>query len=186
MRTKKFLPILLAFVVCSSFFISGCKAKQEPGETKANTKQANQMTGSAVLKNYPKLDKSDNITGTDTDKNGIRDDIDAYIDSLDNVTKEQRGMLRQSAYASNYILQPTFDMSNPKDIESKHALVNGAVRCSIKLYGDNVTGDRLKDEIDAFIFNTPKRMEVYIKYEKAVDGKVWEMMEGGCNEKFVK
>ncbi len=52
---------------------------------------------------YPTLDRSSDIEGPDANKNGVRDDIEAWINTL-NVTEPQRKALMQDARATQRTL----------------------------------------------------------------------------------
>jgi hypothetical protein len=119
---------------------------------------------------YPTLDRSNDIAGPDANKNGVRDDIEAWINTL-NVTEPQRKALMQSARS----LQQTLLV----DLDDNTAVqrVGEGLMASTKCSGDRFEPSReksypLTDKIEAMTANTRTRTERYIRYNKASSGSV--------------
>ena len=117
---------------------------------------------------YPTLDRSDDIAGPDANKNGVRDDIEAWIGTFD-VTELQRKALMQKAKA----LQQTLLV----DLADKVAVQRAGegLAASTKCAGDRFAPVRsnsyaITDKIEAMTANTRKRAARYMQYNKARSG----------------
>ena len=117
---------------------------------------------------YPILDRADDIAGPDTNKNGVRDDIEAWINTL-NVTEPQRKALMQKARS----LQQTLLV----DLNDKSAVqrVGEGLAASTNCAGDRFAPVRsdsyaVTDKIEAMTANTRARATRYMQYNKARSG----------------
>lgn len=113
----------------------------------------------------PVLDRSTSLLGTDADGNGVRDDIDAYINSLPD-TSVQKKALRQDAVAMNEIL--VVDVTNPSAVTSAMNKSMAATACAFEVY-PNTGGP----DIQKYIINTKERFNAYMRFDRAVSGKAW-------------
>jgi len=78
---------------------SGSSAGSPSGSTgTASPTLAQQIEALERKGGYPTLDRSSDIAGPDANKNGVRDDIEAWINTL-SVTEPQRKALMQKAKA---------------------------------------------------------------------------------------
>jgi len=126
---------------------------------------------------YPTLDRSSDIAGPDANKNGVRDDIEAWINTL-NVTEPQRKALMQSARS----LQQTLLV----DLTDKAALqrTGEGLMASINCGGDRFTPyaefSQLSGKIEAMTANTRERAMRYMQYNKARSGSVTRSKRDTC------
>ncbi len=128
----------------------------------------------------PKLNRDNTIIGLDTNHNGVRDDIDAYIDSLSD-SPEQKAALRQDARVINEAM--TVDVKDQKALEAVSLKIERAVSCIDRKYDDKTSSKKLK-EIEAFMVNTKERFIAYQKYNMARSGSVSSSLpwsEDGCD-----
>jgi hypothetical protein len=116
----------------------------------------------------PVLDRSADLSGSDIDLNGVRDDIDKYINSLpDSVS--QKSALRQEARAiSSAIIagSQSLDQSALKDVSAQ---IGRAVFCVFQRY-DPTIANRKITTIEKFVANTRVRFDAYDKYNSKVSG----------------
>jgi len=120
----------------------------------------------------PVLNRDDTLKGVDADENGIRDDIDEFINAL-MIPENERGFYQQSSRH----LQTVFDhdYSGGTEIDMEIALTNAmaygpVINCLIQLnleWDDATSSRRMIDEL---ILNTKLRSEHYAYYNKALDG----------------
>jgi hypothetical protein len=126
---------------------------------------------------YPTLDRSSDIAGPDANKNGVRDDIEAWINTL-NVTEPQRKALMQKARA----LQQTLLV----DLADKDALQRAGegLMASTNCGGDRFTPyaefSQLRGKIEAMTANTRERAMRYMQYNKARSGSVTRSKRDTC------
>lgn len=126
---------------------------------------------------YPTLDRSSDIAGPDANRNGVRDDIEAWINTL-NVTEPQRKALMQSARS----LQQTLLV----DLTDKAALqrTGEGLMASINCGGDRFTPyaefSQPSGKIEAMTANTRERATRYMQYNKARSGSVTRSKRDTC------
>jgi hypothetical protein len=118
---------------------------------------------------YPTLDRSDSIAGPDANQNGVRDDIEAWINSL-NVTDLQRKALMQEAKS----LQQTLlvDLTNQAALQQVGDSLMASGKCGEDRFTPLEEFFKLSDKIEAMTANTRQRAERYMQYNKARSGSV--------------
>jgi hypothetical protein len=117
---------------------------------------------------YPTLDRSDDIAGPDANKNGVRDDIEAWINAL-NVTEPQRQALMQDARSTQRTL--LVDLADKAALQRVGEGLMAATKCS----GDRFEPAReesypLSNKIEAMTANTRARAARYMQYNRARSG----------------
>jgi len=117
---------------------------------------------------YPTLDRSSDIAGPDANKNGVRDDIEAWINAQQ-VNEPQRKALMQSARS----LQQTLlvDLTDKAAVQRAGEGIMASVNCA----GDQFEPSREKSyplarKIEAMTANTRERAMRYMQYNKARSG----------------
>ncbi|ARP38396.1 MULTISPECIES: chromosome partitioning protein ParA [Vibrio] len=122
----------------------------------------------------PMLDRSDSLTGTDANNDGIRDDIEAFINALE-VTEPVRKSLKQNARYSQENLYHDFSKKTKANIDKAMAMgnkYNKVIACK-KFVGIPVrdrtnTGKTTR----ALTYNTKARTMAYLAYSHLLDGSV--------------
>jgi hypothetical protein len=124
----------------------------------------------------PKLDRSTDIKGPDQNLNGVRDDIDAWIDALP-ITEIQRKAATQIAKSTqNALLVDTKDKAAMDAVgdESMAGIV-----CLKDTFEPNYQeGSKLSAKLEAMTVNTKERTIQYIKYNRAASGSVTSLPLG--------
>lgn len=134
--------------------------------------KASEANGSA-----PVLNRDDTVTGPDTDNNGVRDDIDTYINSLPD-TDPQKAAMRQSSAALNAVM--TVDTTSKAAVEAIKSKIPNAVSCLYERY-DETTAHKKVLEMEKLMVNTKIRFQAYEKYNTALSGSTFSMPQGdGC------
>ncbi|CAQ77817.1 hypothetical protein [Aliivibrio salmonicida] len=122
----------------------------------------------------PLLDRSDSLTGVDVNNDGIRDDIEAFIEALE-VEEPVRNALKQEArYAQENLY---YDFTEKTDANINKAMTMGAKYNKVLackefrgiLIDDNINTGRT---IDALTYNTKARTMAYLAYNHLQDGAV--------------
>lgn len=157
----------------------GCnKPSSEPKEKLSQKIEALEKSGK-----YPVLDRSPSIPGSDSNANGIRDDIDRFI-ALQRYSKRERAMVEQLARA----LQQS-SVVGSKGASEAMSVTNATARaigCLVNneselTHGRNST-DLIKD-YQALTMNTKERTAAFLKYDGLVNGQVIDVPEGDTCDK---
>ncbi|WP_159737615.1 hypothetical protein [Vibrio atypicus] len=127
----------------------------------------------------PVLNRDDTLKGVDADENGIRDDIDEFINALV-IPEDERGFYQQSARYTQTVFD--YDYSGGTEIDTEiayaHALkYDVVINCKIQLNLDWDDGTGSQRMVDALILNTKLRSEHYVYYNKVLDGSAFEITE---------
>jgi hypothetical protein len=139
--------------------------------------KVNQLEENGTL---PKLDRGNNIKGPDTNNNGIRDDIDAYIAQLAISNEEKKAALQQAKAMQEVLL---VDLTNTVAMRTLDAKLERAAQCIETKFKDFEQGMAMGRKIEAITANTQERSMQYIKYNNALSGTVSKLLTGNtCDE----
>ncbi|HEY2419744.1 MAG TPA: hypothetical protein VGH84_17645 [Steroidobacteraceae bacterium] len=116
---------------------------------------------------YPTLDRSDDIAGPDTNKNGVRDDIEAWINTL-NVTEPQRKALMQDARATQRAL--LVDLTDKAAVQRVGEGLMASNHCGAIRFKPFAEFIGPSQKIEAMTANTRERAARYMQYNKARSG----------------
>ena len=138
-----------------------------------------QLEGSGAI---PKLDRTTSLSGPDSNGNGVRDDIDAYIQSkFTNLT--QRQAAAQTAKALQSTL--TVDAANKDATTAVSQSMTNATHCLYSRFADvqgaNSPGAVSRD-LEAMTANTKARLKAYLAYNSARDGTTSSLPKGDTCE----
>jgi predicted small secreted protein len=122
----------------------------------------------------PKLDRSDDIAGPDNDHNGIRDDVDEYIDSHYTDVKRRKAAQQLARMYQDMLTVDKSDRDKAKEISRRGML---AIHCG------NSVDVGLYDTIKPLVLNTRKRVKEFYKYDSLLDGTTTTLPEGDTCEK---
>ncbi|OQX66609.1 MAG: hypothetical protein B6A08_19615 [Sorangiineae bacterium NIC37A_2] len=129
----------------------------------------------------PKLDRTDSLTGTDADQNGVRDDIDAFI-TREYPLEPQRKAALQTARA----LQKTL-LVEPGDVQSAKAAAREDARACNCVYrqfpsGGTKEAAQVGSELESLTANTKQRLLALLRTSKTLDGTSWALPTGDTCE----
>jgi len=173
------IRILALSVFCLSI-LSACWNESDfsvkQPETLTLAEQSSKMEESGEL---PKLERTDTLEGIDNNQNGIRDDIDAYIQKNFTDANQQNSVKRFAKSMQEFLLV------NPDDREAAKAASiknSKAISCIyLRFPADNAY--EIVNDLDAITTNTKKRLLASIAVDKALDGTVIsEQHEDVCDE----
>jgi len=125
----------------------------------------------------PKLDRTDTLKGVDANNNGIRDDIEAYIEA--NFTDpKQKLAVEQFARATQ--IKVTVDYTDDFDVQQARLMSSKAIQCISFTFGEENSAQywQIIDDIKFMTTNTKQRTINYWKYNSALDGTVWRLLDG--------
>ena len=123
----------------------------------------------------PKLNRDDTLVGEDNNSNGVRDDIDIYIDEHYSKPKEHAAVIQSAKVLQKALL---VDKSNMDEIRKVDIEDNRAVHCLFQVFEPA----KISNEIESLTTNTKERLLEYLKYNKALDGTVSSEIEGDTCE----
>lgn len=120
-----------------------------------------------------KLDYSTNLLGEDKDRNGIRDDIDAYVSSM-NLSQTDKMLIFAEARALNAVI--SINLSDGAQISSAANEIVRTTGCALKssASGSLITISKL---LESYTFNTPERYAIYDRFNEAVGGRAYDLPE---------
>ena len=117
----------------------------------------------------PVLDRTNTVAGIDADQNGIRDDIQVYINVTYPEPEQQKAV---SQYARS--LQAKL-LVNPKDKYQVRASSDASVKGMSCIYekvpvDNSAQAARVVEEIFSLTTNTKQRLKAYMAFDQAMDG----------------
>lgn len=159
---------------------SGVAAQgHNPNQRKAPTTIAEALKRGEESGVLPKLDRSASIAGPDADGNGVRDDLDAYIDSLPD-TPEQKKALKQDA--RHYMTLLTVNVSDKNAVHQAFQMGMDSSKCVFSKYDAAVAGNKVGN-MEKLSINTKERLGAYMKFNAAISGTSATLPNGdGCAE----
>lgn len=125
----------------------------------------------------PVLEREPTLGGIDANDNGVRDDIERYIEKK-YVEPAQRKAAMQTARAYQQML--LVDKSDAVALENVSGTGFRAIVCLNRIFsGNDVANSSLvRTDIKAITTNTKQRLLAYLAYNKAHDGSVSRLPEG--------
>ncbi len=133
----------------------------------------------------PRLDRSDGLLGSDSDGNGIRDDIDRYIDSL-GVQPKNKAAARQLARANQavMVLVQAGQLGNAMKVKEVNQLGTRAINCLFdRMDSRTPEGWKISRALESMTYNTKSRAIAYAKFNQALSGTTWALPDGDtCEE----
>ncbi|WP_135442831.1 chromosome partitioning protein ParA [Vibrio tasmaniensis] len=120
------------------------------------------------------LDRSDSLTGTDANNDGIRDDIEAFIDALE-VTEPVRKALKQNARYTQENLYHDFSQKTHANIKKALEIsykYDEVLACEEFVGIDIDDGINTSNTITSLTYNTKARTMAYLAYNHLQDGSV--------------
>jgi hypothetical protein len=128
---------------------------------------------------YPALDRSTDIAGPDVNKNGVRDDIEAWI-NLQPVSDVQRKALMQKARA----LQKTLlvDLKDRAAVQQAGDGLSASTECGGDVFSPYDKFSKLASRIEAMTANTRERAARYLQFSAASSGSVYGQPSGNYCE----
>ena len=119
---------------------------------------------------YPKLDRSTDLKGPDQNLNGVRDDVEAWINAQP-ITDVQKKAAIQNAEAFQKTL--FVDLADKAALQVVGDGLMASTFCLADVYEPKMEeGFKLASKIEALTFNTKQRAMRYIQYNKARSGSV--------------
>ncbi len=126
----------------------------------------------------PTLERGASLGGMDDNHNGVRDDIDRYIESKYVLPQERKAAMQTAMALQKTLLVDTNDaLALETVLQDGMRAVNcrGAVFPGIEGFKDAY---RMSQELEALTTNTLQRLKAYMAYNRAVSGTVSQLPTG--------
>ena len=165
--------IRLITICATAIFLLGCSGGGGGGNSDSGSEtqdktplqkfQALEASGK-----YPKLDRTDTLSGIDANDNGVRDDIEAYI-AKTYPKEEQRKAAMQDAKTVQLAILAGGDKHKAKQVS---LLESKSIHCLFVRWKEDPSfnPDAVSDEILSLTTNTRARLNAYLAYNHALDG----------------
>lgn len=116
------------------------------------------------------------IAGPDINGNGVRDDLDDYVDSLPDNESQKRALRQGFRTLREAILIDTADKNAVLDVMKKSA---ASVWCIYSQYDSDA--DKKSHDVEKYSINTKARLKAYAAFNAAASGRSAAMPKGdGC------
>lgn len=127
------------------------------------------------------LDRSDDIVGPDTNSNGVRDDIDAYIDRVYTQPKQHAAAIQVAKVIQKEI---QVDKLDDNAIRKLHVESARAINCLFEQseISDDENPSVVAEGITSRTTNTKQRLLAYLTFSKASSGMVLSDVSGDTCE----
>lgn len=147
------------------------------GGSGANTSDAAQIIKQAQADGTaPRLNFGADLAGPDDDGNGVRDDIDAYVDGLMDTGVQKAALRRLSKSIQSNMLAGAQD-TKKSEIRSETGELLRAMSCMYIAYGSQGRSARI-DEIERYTLNTFPRLQASEQFDQKIDGHVLALPSG--------
>lgn len=128
----------------------------------------------------PVLNRDNTISGVDTDNNGVRDDVDRYIQNLPDTTTQKSALTQASSALTVAMTVNTADQNAV--VATSNAIAAAAV-CVVSQYENPLEADKRHRDIEKITINTLERLKAYQRYSLAINGSSFVLpQEGACHE----
>jgi len=139
------------------------------------------LTMASAFAVFDQFNHDNTISGPDLNNNGIRDDIEVYI-AAQAYTPAQRQSMQQAAKAiANILRVNTIDQN---ELRASDLSLQKSINCAWSRFpvSGAVTASTELKMIQKITVNTKARVEVYAKYQIAMNGKVLASPQGDSCE----
>lgn len=129
----------------------------------------------------PKLDRTDSLTGTDVDQNGVRDDIDAFVTREYSSEPEWKAATQTARALQKGLLVEEGDVNSAKAIMRETAR---GIDCIYEKFpvGSPKSAAQVSRELEALTTNTKARLLAHLRFSKTLDGTSWSSPGKGTCE----
>lgn len=126
----------------------------------------------------PILDRSTSVPGPDANNNGIRDDVDAWLQSQ-HLTGNSLVGATKLAQANQQAL--TVDLTSRQAVGAVANQITAAIVCLRVSLNDADASQRVSRTLEAITANTQARAQKYIAFNQAMDGSVVKLPGRGVS-----
>lgn len=125
----------------------------------------------------PTLDRSADLKGPDIDNNGIRDDIDRWIQNQPYTEPQKQAALQVARVLQNIL---SVDVTNDAALREAGDASRKAVTCVYARFpvGDQPNPNTVIKTLQKYTMNTKARVTAYLAYSDALNGSVSDIPSG--------
>jgi hypothetical protein len=156
--------------------LSGCGDGNGFGLFKDDAARLAQLEAS---KQIPTLDRTETLAGIDDNNNGVRDDIESYINSLPLDSGQRIALFEKAKILNQTLLVNKNNRVLVQDIANKNGLL---ISCFFYKYDNNPIANlnvaQILLKIESMTSNTKIRLREYLLYNKSLDGTTSSLVEG--------
>lgn len=153
--------------------ITACNGGDGDTDSRANPQQAPSFATLEERGDLPKLDRNSAVSGSDNDKNGIRDDIDIFL-ATKKLDPAKQKAAQQAARA--YQRAITVNLQNAAELKEHEVQTENAIACLAEKFGQELI--KISNELEVYTINTRERIIAYDAYNKSQDGSVASIPDG--------
>ena len=169
------------FIALFIITITGCS---ESNHTSADEKTTPEALTVSLNKPsaIPNLDRSNYLAGIDMDSNGVRDDIQIFIDASYSDASQHAAATQSAKALQKAIL---VDTTNIIAVKEANKMISEADHCIYSQFdGTNNSKPpaQVSQEIESLMTNTKARLLAYLAFSKALNGTSWTTPEGDTCE----
>jgi len=147
--------------------LSACGGSEDGRITIAPVLPATAIRATESSGAYPKLDRSVDVPGPDANGNGVRDDIEAWVNAQP-VAASQKKALLQKAKSLQRTLIVALDDKNA--LQTAGEGLASSSQCGLLQFPEYSDFSKYAGKIEAMTANTRQRAERYMKYNAARSG----------------
>ncbi len=169
---------LLISILISTFTLSGCGGGDSSSSpTKTPTQAVADLRASGAL---PTLDRSTSVQGTDTNSNGIRDDVDTWI-TTKNLSPSVAAPVKVFAASMQSAL--SVDTTNQQALVAVNNKMMSSIACTMSKTTAAEEAVQIIRDIRSITANTKERSAAYMAYNEALNGFVTKVPSNteACN-----
>ena len=165
--------------------ITGCGGSSGGGDEISSGEEATPAEKITALEEsgaLPQLERSNSIAGEDMDSDGIRDDIEAFIDANYSAAPQRAAVIQSAKALQEAILADVSDVIAVKEINRKISRSDHCIYSKFDGANDSKQPAQVSQEIESLTKNTKERLLAYLAFSKALDGTSWTTPEGDTCE----
>ena len=188
--------ILSALVALVALSLAGCdggssgsqtsssgssSASPTPTPTSSSTSLEQRLAELEAQGKLPVLDRSASVTGPDANGNGVRDDVESYINSRPITDVQKRAELQLAKAFQNTLI---VDVHNDAALAAASDGTMRAIHCLFDTFGqDSPTSPQgAFYDVQEATLNTRQRLSAHMKYNDAQNGATSTLPKGNtCN-----
>jgi hypothetical protein len=156
--------------------LSGCGDGNGFGLFKDDAAKLTQLETS---KQIPTLDRTETLAGIDANNNGVRDDIEVYINSLPFNLQQRKILYKQSENLQKTILADKNNNALIKDLATESGLIMFCFFYKNRVDPmDGFNPHQITSKIESMVSNTKPRLKEYLLFAKKLDGSTFSYVEG--------